>query len=359
MALDTKYRPPSLAQCIGHAAAVQRLQGFVKSGRTPSLMLITGPTSAGKTTLGRAYSADLNGYNSQGLVNDYQEVDGGQYRTKEELTTLVRTASFLPQVGKRRIILIDEFQHVLGNPQAVPVLLKATEEPSPKTIWIFCTMDAAKLQSDKNGKAILTRAVQLPLAQHSDEELFKQGVRIVKGEKFNFMSPDLLKIVVRESNHEMRTLAHNLESLAGFHAGLKTPRKLTEKDLPELLKTATEQTDDTVLRYLSALYAGSFSDAVKAILDIEDEHQFVNQALWAAKFMLHVAVLNGSKHRKVWWTPLNKALHARVGKMSKKPNLGSLAAAVTMLVGVKAKVAFGNLDDTLTAATYQYLSGKE
>lgn len=359
MALDLKYRPPHLAQCIGHASSVQRLQGFVKSGKIPSLILITGSASAGKTTLGRAFAADLNGYNSQGQVNDYQEVDGGQYRTKEELTSLTRTAKFLPQVGKRRIILIDEFQHVLGNPQAVPVLLKEVEEPSPKTTWIFCTMDPAKLQSDKNGKAILTRAVQLPLSQHTDEDLFKQGVRIVKGEKFNFMTPDLLKIVVRESNHEMRTLAHNLESLAGFHAGLKVPRKLTEKDLPDLLKTATEQTDDTVLRFLIALYSGSFSEAQRAILDIEDEHQFVNQALWAAKFMLNVTVLKGAKHRKVWWTPLNKQLHAAVSKMKTKPNLGSLAAAVTMLVGVKSKVALGNLDDTLTAATYVYLTGKD
>lgn len=359
MPLDLKYRPKKLDHCIGHEAAVTTLRGFVKKGRPPSLLVITGPTSVGKTTLGRILAGELNGYDPQGNPYDYTEVDGGQYRTKEELTTLVRTSNFMPQRGKFRIILIDEFQHVLGNPQAVPVLLKATEEPSPRTIWIFCSMDPAKLQTDKNGKALLTRAVQLPLSQHSNEDLFKQGVRIVKNEKFNFISPDLLKVVVRESNHEMRTLAHNLESLAAFHSGLPKPRPLKPEDLQIALKTATAETDNLVHRYLLALYGGSFVEAQRAILDIEDDFSFVNQALWGAKFVLNVSVLNGAKHRKIWWNAANKELLNAINKLRQKPTIGDMAAVVTMLVKVKSMVALGNLDDTLTAATYSYLKGDD
>lgn len=352
--LDTKYRPKSLAECIGHTSAVTTLRGYLKSGRPPSLLMITGPTSVGKTTLGRAFAADLNGLDAQGEPNDYFEADGGQYRTKEELQALVRSSKFLPQVGKYRIILIDEFQYVLGNAQAVPVLLKEFEEPSKQTIWIICSMDPSKFSTDKNGKAILTRAVQLPLSKHSDDELFKQGVRIVKGERTKAITPDLLRKVVKESQGEMRTLAHYIDSIIAFHRGLQKPRPITAEDLPVLLKTASANTDNLVNQYLLGLYSGSFAQAQLAILDVEDGFQFVTQCLWAAKFMLNASIVNG-RHSKVWWTPANKALHTAANKLKRKLTIGDMAAAVAMLVRVRSQVQMGDILDTLTAATYDYM----
>lgn len=359
MALDLKFRPKKFDQCIGHEVAVTKLRGFVKTGKMPQLFIITGPTSAGKTTLGRIIAGEVNGYGPNGEPYDYQEVDGGSYRTKEEMMSLVRQSQFMPQRGKYRVILIDEFQHVLGNAQAVPVLLKATEEPPPKTIWIFCTMDPTKLTSDKNGKALLTRSVQIPLSQHTPEDLFKQGVRIVKNEKMGFISPDLLKIIVRESNNEMRTLAHNLEGIAAFHAGLPKPRPLTEADVQIGLKAANAATENVVKRYLTAVYGGSFVEAAKALMDVEDDFAFINQALWAAKFMLYVNGLGVGKHKKVLWYGANKEVHEACKKLQKKPNVGDLAEVVTMLIKVKSMVQFGNLDDHLLAATFNYLNGGE
>lgn len=359
MALDLKYRPKKLDQCIGHESAITKLRGFIKTGKLPQLFIITGPASVGKTTLGRIIAGELNGYSPNGDPYDYQEVDGGQYRDKESLTALTRTAAFMPQRGKYRIILIDEFQHVLGNAQAVPVLLKATEEPPPKTIWIFCTMDPTKLSSDKNGKALLTRSVQLPLSQHTEEDLFKQGVRIVKNEKLGFLNPDLLKAIVRESNHEMRTLAHNIEAIAAFHAGLPQPRPLTAADIQVGLKTANEVTENTAKRYLIGVYSGSFSEAAKALLDVEDDVGFVNQALWAAKFVLNVKGLGVTRHKKVLWYGINKEVLEAVNKLKKPPTIGDLAAVVTMLIKVRAMTQFGNMDDHLLAATFGYLNGED
>lgn len=359
MALDTKYRPKKLDQCIGHEVAVTKIRGFLKLDKMPSLFIITGPTSAGKTTLGRIIAGELNGYGPNGEPYDYQEADGGSYRTKEEMLSLVRQAQFMPQRGKYRVILIDEFQHVLGNANAVPPLLKATEEPPPKTIWILCTMDPTKLVSDKNGKALLNRSVQIPLEQHTNEDLFKQGVRIVKNEKMGFINPDLLKIIVRESNREMRTLAHNLEGIAAFYAGLSKPRPLTEADIQVGLKAANAQTENVVKRYLTAVYGGSFVEAAKAIMDIEDDFSFVNQALWAAKFMLYVNGLGVGKHKKVLWYGANKEVHEACKKLQKKPNVGDLAAVVTMLIKVKSMVSLGNIDDHLLSATFNYMNGED
>lgn len=356
--LDTKYRPKTLKECIGHEGAVTTLRGYLRSGRPPQLLMITGDTSVGKTTLGRAFAAELNGLDANGEPNDYFEADGGQYRTKEELQSLIRSSKFLPQVGKYRVILIDEFQYVLGNAQAVPILLKEFEEPSKQTIWIICSMDPGKFSTDKNGKAILTRAVQLPLQKHTEDDLYRQGVRIVKGERTKAINPDLLRAIVRESKCEMRTLAHYIDSVIAFHAGLGLDRPLTVQDLPSILKTANEKTENLVHKYLTGLYSGSFAQAQLAILDIDDGFQFVTQCLWASKFLLNVAILQGQRHPKVWWTPANKELHSAIGKLKNKPTVGDLAAVVTMLVRVRMQVQMGDLSDLLTAATYDYLTSE-
>lgn len=355
--LDLKYRPKSIDECIGHKHATTTLRGFIKSGRPSQTILITGPTSVGKTTLGRAFAGDLNGYGHSNLPNDYLEIDGGQCRTKDELLPVIRQANFLPQIGKFRVILIDEFQHVLSNSQSVPMLLKALEEPPSRTIWILCSMDPGKFETDKNGKAILTRSLHLSLNEHTNKDLYQQGVRIIKGEKYKFIKPDLLKEIVKASNNQMRTLAFNVEALAAYHSGLSKPRVLNADDLVVALKTASDENNNLVLDYMVALYSGKFADAQRAILYVADPFQFVNQCLWAAKFMLNVTVLNGARHPKVWWTPLNKELHKRCKII--KPNLGDLAAAVSMLVQVKSQVVYGNLDDTLTVATFKYLNSHE
>jgi len=62
--LDEKYRPKTLERVIGHEVVVTQLQGMIASKKLPKTLLFMGPSSAGKTTLGRAFSANLFGVDS-------------------------------------------------------------------------------------------------------------------------------------------------------------------------------------------------------------------------------------------------------------------------------------------------------
>ena len=151
-------------------------------------MLFTGPSSVGKTTLARALATELNGKPAE-KQQDYQEINGTDQRSIEDMRNLIQVSKFKPS-GKKRIIVIDEAQGVLTNAPAAAALLKPLEEPSPDTLWILCSMDPTKFGSG-NGKAIANRCTQFVLEPHSNGELLKQALRIAKGERMRYVDKEL------------------------------------------------------------------------------------------------------------------------------------------------------------------------
>ena len=84
-ALHTKYRPTTLSKLIGHEEAVTRMKGIIATGNVPSAILITGPSGVGKTTLARAFAADLNGGAESLSSNDYIEVNVADNRSIDDI----------------------------------------------------------------------------------------------------------------------------------------------------------------------------------------------------------------------------------------------------------------------------------
>ncbi len=215
--LALKYRPQSFTDLIGHEQQVARLKGIIKSGKIPAAFLFTGPSSAGKTTLARAFAREMNGGK---LGTDYVELNAADQRGIDDMRELIKLSRLRPMNAKKRIFVIDEAQQILTNQASAQVLLKPVEEPSPHTVWIFCSMDPAKFQSG-TGRALANRCVQFSLEPHSEADLMKQAQRIVKGEEMKYMlakSEDkkekyaLLQTVVENCNGEMRTLANIMQA---------------------------------------------------------------------------------------------------------------------------------------------------
>lgn len=117
-ALHTKYRPTSLDTLIGHEEAVTRMKGMISSGKIPSAILITGPTSVGKTTLARAFVNDLNGGKNFLNSPDYKEVNVADQRTIDDMRELVRLSKLRPMVGKKKVFVLDEAQSICSNAAA-------------------------------------------------------------------------------------------------------------------------------------------------------------------------------------------------------------------------------------------------
>jgi DNA polymerase III gamma/tau subunit len=95
---NTKHRPTTIDDMIGHEQAVTRIRGMIKTGEYPSAILITGVTSVGKTTIARALATTINGkpISDQIRSGTYKEMDGGTQRTIDDMRELIKLSRFRP-----------------------------------------------------------------------------------------------------------------------------------------------------------------------------------------------------------------------------------------------------------------------
>lgn len=352
--LHRKYRPGKLARIIGHEHAVTRFRGMLK--KLPSAILISGPTSAGKTTLARAFASEINGKPAK-QQQDYKELNAADQRSIDDMRELIRISKYRP-MNKKRIIVIDEAQQIVTNKAAAQALLKPLEEPSPDTIWILCTMDPAKFLAG-DGRAMANRCVQIVLEPHNESDLLKQALRIAKGEEMSYVvdaERRLLKKIVEGCNGEMRTLANLMESTQQYYEGLEgdKPTRLKLSQLSAVLSSTTPADDALAVRVMLGLYTGKYTLVHRALLDVADGFMFIKKLMYLSEFMLNNAVLNGERHRKVWFSATNKELDTKTKSL--KLTLGMHAAINARLVRVAAQAAtFQVSAEQLLASELYYL----
>lgn len=341
----TKYRPANLSQLIGHEAQVTRLKGMVKTGQVPGALLFTGPSSVGKTTLARALAAEING----DITADYRELNAADSRTIDDMRELIKLSKFKPS-GKKRIFVIDEAQQLLSNAAAAQAILKPIEDAGKTdTVWVLCSMDPSKFGSG-TGKAIANRCTQFVLEPHSNADLLKQGMRIIKGESMSYLDKELLKTVVRAANSEMRTLANLIQGIRDYYEGLeKKPKQLTEAALHQVLRSTESNDDRLAIEVIVSVFKGEYAKVHKACLYIADDFMFVSKLLYGFKFLLDIAVLNGERHPKVWWSPHNRELANATKDLKLK--IGHLGAAMEAAVGLKAQATAGGVSPEAISAT--------
>lgn len=137
------------------AAAELSLSGDASRSMTHS-WLITGPPGSGRSNLAFAFAAALlspgdpdGDEATRRQVEARSHPDLGVLSTErviitiDEVRTLVRSSNYSPSVARYRVMVIEDADRMRES--ASNVLLKALEEPPPRTVWILCAPSEADL----------------------------------------------------------------------------------------------------------------------------------------------------------------------------------------------------------------------
>ncbi|WP_322937611.1 DNA polymerase III subunit delta' [Nocardioides bizhenqiangii] len=140
---------------VGQRVAIEALQTAARGHGMSHAWLFTGPPGSGRSNTAVAFAAALQ-CEHQGLgpdcpqgCHDCRTVLAGSHadvaviRTEKltigvkEVRDLVRRASLTPMGRRWQILIVEDADRL--TEQACNALLKAIEEPTPRTVWMLCT----------------------------------------------------------------------------------------------------------------------------------------------------------------------------------------------------------------------------
>ena len=146
---------------VGNSSVLERLEGKFKAGRLPHAMIFSGPEGIGKRTcalrIARMLNCDQGGDAPCGRCRQCHKVESGSHpdvftinvaadatRIKiEQVRNLLSMLNLEPFEGAAKLFLIDPAERM--SPGASNALLKALEEPPPRTYFILITQNVHDL----------------------------------------------------------------------------------------------------------------------------------------------------------------------------------------------------------------------
>ncbi|MFL6172989.1 MAG: DNA polymerase III subunit delta' [Marmoricola sp.] len=133
---------------VGQQRVIERLRGAVAGDMTHA-WLFTGPPGSGRSNAAIAFAAALQcEQGGCGTCHSCHEVSVGTHpdvrvtRTEklsigvDEVRELVRSAALAPAGRRWQIMIVEDADRL--TEQACNALLKAVEEPTPRTVWLLC-----------------------------------------------------------------------------------------------------------------------------------------------------------------------------------------------------------------------------
>lgn len=191
---DIKYVGKDLCQCI-----------YVENEDHTYLSNDFIPTH--NTTNARLFAKQINEGNDSNLV----ELDAASHSGVEDVRKLIADSKFKPVGCKYRVFIIDEC-HSLSN-TAWQSFLKCLEEPTPTSVFIFCTTDPQKIP-----KTIISRVQQFDFSKITHTGIVNR-----------------LKYIINKENEQGNNYTYDEDSISYIaklaEGGMRSAITLMEKTL--------------------------------------------------------------------------------------------------------------------------------
>lgn len=253
-----KDRPRKLNDFVGQPAAVAFLRGLIKKNEIPGCMLISGQSGSGKTTFARLAAALFTGGPPDPEKNpDIREAHANVESGKDDVRELIEFSRYLPSKGKRRCIIVDEAH--LYSSQASGALLKATEEPPPKTTWILCTDQPHKLP-----RQLAMRGQSVALGPVSDEDLTELLLSLLERHECDLGKAQdaIIKRIVEASYGVPRQAVALLYSVSTTVAGGGKPSEALKM---AIRTNSVTESFDASIQFIKAVLSNNTVEAIKVL----------------------------------------------------------------------------------------------
>jgi DNA polymerase III gamma/tau subunit len=197
-----RYRPTDLDQVVGQDEAVRRIQSWVKRNEIPHMVLVTGPSGTGKTTLARII-AKLVGVDRDW---DFVETNGSDARGVDTIRDIRRDMGKRPMGGgKARVWYLDEVHGLTKDAQNAA--LKMWEDTPDHVYFILATTEPDKLL-----KTVKSRCSELPCKLIPPGKLVALVGAVAKQERIK-VGPGAMQKLVDQAAGSARTALVLLEQL--------------------------------------------------------------------------------------------------------------------------------------------------
>jgi DNA polymerase-3 subunit delta' len=218
---------------VGQEPVVEALRSAVETdGKMAHAWLFTGPPGSGRSTAARAFAAALQCTDSprgcghcpschqvlQGTHADLEVVrPAGLSYGVRETRELVLRASSSPSGGRWQIVLFEDAER--ATEQAANALLKAIEEPPPRTVWLLCTPSPEDLLVTIRSRCRLVTLRTPPVSAVADLLVQRDGV--------DRTTADVVARAAQGHISRARRLAADPEARQRRAEVLAVPRRLT------------------------------------------------------------------------------------------------------------------------------------